>query len=260
MVISVRESRLFPTSGPYKATVAPIIFSSKATQSIIQPNCICKPNPTFSAGLKFMVNYGGSSRDLVRNNSGTLVGGNYKNEGGRISYTRTLGSNSGIHYPVPTIVGSSSWSLVLSFKVQSNAAGTYGIAQIADSTINSPGPQLLVQRNTNILKIYDTNTGYSITEDSLSQGSIQHMVLTYDGTIKRLFRNGKETSNFPTPYIGSNPATRLWLGNGYSSSDNADIYMAAFWSRALTYTEALRISSNPWILLSSYNTSIWSNL
>lgn len=260
MVISVRESRLLPTSGPNKATVAPIIFNPRPIQSIVQPINRCKPNSKFSSGLELLVNFGDKGMELVKGQKGTLVGGTYRSEGGIISYTRTLGSSSGIYYSIPTIVGSAAWSLVLSFKVQNNAAGTYGIAQIANTTINSPGPQLLVQRNTNILKVYDTYTGYSIIESALEVGSTHHMVLTYDGTIKRLFRNGKETANFSAPYIGSNPATKLWLGNGYSASDDADIYISAFWSRALTYTESLLISSNPWVLLSPYNTSIWTNI
>jgi len=221
-----------------------------------QPQVALRPAAAYARGLELLVNaadngYDSKSRAFGVNAGSTTCAG--KNG---VGFRSTSGANQGLHWPVPAITGSSRFSILVYVTVNDgDAAGALGIAQVADTTASSGGPQILIQRNGTQLRVYEPNASYSLNEAGVMlQGTTHCIVITFDGATKRLFRNGAERASVATGYLGANPAGRLWLGNGYAASAGCDIYAGAYWSRALTPIEATALSANPWALFAPRRT------
>lgn len=224
-----------------------------------RPQGIVKPNPAFAAGLELLASASAGAFDVVTETFGTNTGAATKVGPQGLGFNPLSGTSQGVHWAVPSITATKPFSLLLHVTVtDSNATGPMGLAQVADTTPSSGGPQILVQRNTTQLKIYEPNAAYSLIEAGVMlQGTTHAIVITFDGVgVKRLFRNGAERANAATVYLGANPATRFWVGNGYSASAGCFVYTGAYWSRGLSYDEALALSQDPDLIYAKRRTFV----
>lgn len=156
------------------------------------------------------------------------------------------GGTQGHHYAVKSIQTVNPWSLVMWLTVgDANAATAVGLAQVASTTASSGGPQIMLARNGQTLRMYDPINSYTDETNALQIGTTHCIVITYDGATKRLYRNGAQRLSVTSGNLGANTATRLWVGNGYPNSGLNDIYLCAYLDRALPYAFARDLSGNP---------------
>lgn len=212
-----------------------------------QPQDFAAPAQELSDGLLAFICPGfGGFANIVTGDSGTNNAATLSvNVGGKSVHT-VNGGTQGRYYPVKSIQTVNPWSLVVWLTVgDANAATQAGIVQVASTTASSGGPQIIIARSGQTLRVYDPINSYLDETNALQIGTTHCIVVTYDGAVKRVYRNGAQRASVTSANIGANTATHLWVGNGFPNSGLNDIYLCAYLSRALPADYAAALSLNP---------------
>ncbi|MFA5132026.1 MAG: LamG domain-containing protein [Candidatus Paceibacterota bacterium] len=131
-----------------------------------------------------------------------------------------------------TAIGS---TLSISFWMNLRGAqSTKGIMQIAGS-LSDTSPWILLKRTSPTQVDWFLNHSYPITEN-VSDNLWYHMVLTYDGTTWRAYKNSVPDGSY-VGSIGTDAGTYTWIGNGYNGYINGKIDDFRIYNRALSSTE-----------------------
>lgn len=164
--------------------------------------------------------------------------------------TTATGTNDGIYTLSSLAADTTPFSVLIVVKIGA-VSGNVGLFQWAGSTGATGSPHALIKNTTGNLQIYGSAVGYVATQTGvLTAGSVQSIVLTFDGTTAYLCRNGQVTSA-SGPWIGAGAVkTHAWFDNGFNTVDTGNaVYAGAIWSgKALPVAKALALSRNPWQL------------
>jgi hypothetical protein len=112
-----------------------------------------------------------------------------------------------------------------------------GIMQIA-ADLNSQNPWILLRRDPTTIDWY-LGGNYNISQ-TLSDNEVYHIVLTYDGTTWRAYKNSIADGTY-VGGIGGNPGTFTWFGNGYDGYYKGSLDETRIYNRALSAAEVKQL-------------------
>ena len=176
--------------------------------------------------------------EVVRNAAGSSLAGQCNNEIPQ-SVAHFNGQNSYVQTPVSSAMLGS--SLTVSLWIELYGSPNTGIFQIAN-TLSNNLPFIYLQRtSTGIFWYVDGN--YYLAE-TLSNNAYYNVVLTYDGSTWRAYKNGQPDGTYSGGVVMS--GTNTWFGNGYDGYfsgllSNVQIYNTSLSSSEISmlYTEGI---------------------